>query len=149
MASELAALPPIELGGDGEPSIDTADIVLAAAGLVPTVAHLIERCTTEPDPGSELARACGDVASRLCRLQRRLSEQRHDTLVDRVDALLSYQARLVTEASALAFRPRGPAWYRIAQRFGDGWGPPTEALIELAARIQAQRRLGNPVDATG
>jgi hypothetical protein len=138
MASELAA--GAATGLVAPVRTETAEIILAAAALVPAVARLIDRCRTEPDPGCELARACGEAASRLCGLQQRLAVQSRDGLVDEVDALLTYQARLVTEASALAFRPRGPAWNRLAQRFGDGWGPPADALIELAARVQAGER---------
>jgi hypothetical protein len=121
-------------------SEETAEVIRAAATLVPTVVHLIDRCKTEPDPGSELARACGETVSKLCALQARLSDQTSNALVRQVDLLLGCQVRLLAEASALAFRPRGPAWDRVAARFGDSWGAASDAFIDLAAQMQHAAR---------
>ena len=38
-------------------------VVLEGAALVPKVEELVQRCTTDPDPGHDLARACGEVVS--------------------------------------------------------------------------------------
>jgi hypothetical protein len=114
---------------------ELSEIVRAAASLVPKVAHLIERCTTEADPGCELARACGEVSSVHWALQDRLATLSRTPLVEQVDRLLAYQLQLLAQASALAFRPRSAGWYRVAARFGDGWGEPADQLIRLAADL--------------
>jgi hypothetical protein len=112
-----------------------AEIVRAAATLVPEVARVIQRCTTSVDPGCELARACGEVASAYSALHMRLADLPRTSLVDEVDRLLNYQLHLLVQASGLAFRPRSPGWDRVAARFGDGWGEPADELIRLAARL--------------
>ncbi|MGX7677637.1 hypothetical protein ACSMXN_01930 [Jatrophihabitans sp. DSM 45814] len=110
-------------------------VVRAAATLVPKVAHLVERCTTEADPGSELAMMCGKLASAHVALQTQLARLPRTPLVEQVDCLINNQLKLVTQASALAFRPRSSGWYRLAAQFGEGWGDPADELIRLAARL--------------
>ncbi|MDQ1731623.1 MAG: hypothetical protein QOK10_1782 [Pseudonocardiales bacterium] len=112
-----------------------AEIVRAAATLVPKAARVIQQCTNSVDPGCELARACGEIASAYSALHLRLSDLPRTTLVDQVDRLLNYQLHLLVQASGLAFRPRGPGWHRVAANFGDGWGEPADELIRLAARL--------------
>lgn len=115
-------------------------LVRAAATLVPKLAHCVERCTSEADPGQELARACGAVASQYLVLQRELDRLPRSGLTDEVDRLLSYQQLVLAQAANLAFRPHSAGWYRLAARFGDGWGEPADRLIQLAARLSAPAR---------
>lgn len=110
-------------------------LVRAAATLVPKLARCVARCTTEADPGQDLARACGAVASSYLTLQRDLERMPRSGLVDELGRLLDYQQLVLAQAASLAFRPRSTGWYRLAARFGDGWGEPAARLIELAALL--------------
>jgi hypothetical protein len=113
---------------------ELSDVVRAAAMLVPKVARLIDRCTSESDPGRELARACGEISSIHVALQLRLEVLPRTSLVLSIERLLNYQLQILRQASALAFRPRDHTWYRLAAGY-DSWGDPADEIIRLAARL--------------
>lgn len=111
------------------------DVVRAAARLLPTLVAVVERCRTEPDPGQNLARACGSLVRDYGVLRTRLEDVPGSPLVAGVDRTLYLQQRIVHEASRLAFRPRTPRWAQLARSFGDGLTDSSDELLRLAARL--------------
>jgi hypothetical protein len=110
-------------------------VVLEGASLVPRVRELVQRCTTDPDPGQDLARACGQVVSDYLDLRKRLWAMPQNAQIRRVELLLDYQQQILEQAALLAFRPRlgsGGRWAALAARFGHETDVPGEQLIQLA-----------------
>jgi hypothetical protein len=116
-------------------SRDLSDVILSGAALLGQVEFLVYRCRTEPDPGGELARACGEVMSRYCELRQRLSSMPRSALATKVERLLSYELHIVEQASLLAFRPRDRHWSDLSTAFGDGTGAPADELRRLATEL--------------
>jgi hypothetical protein len=116
------------------PDAELGAVVRRAASLLPAVARAVERCRTDPDPGQDLARACGSLVSRYGALREELSALPATALRDRVDRMLHLQQRIVAVASQLAFRPRSPRWPQLARSFGDGLTDSADELLALAAR---------------
>lgn len=111
------------------------DVVRQAAGLLPTLVALVERCRTEPDPRPDLACACGSLISAYGALRERLRALPPSPLADRVDTLIYTEQRIVDEAALLAFRPHTDRWHGVAKAFGDGQTASSDELLLLAARL--------------
>jgi hypothetical protein len=129
MAQPLAA-PDLSAGS-------LARVVCEAAGLLPSYAAAVDRCRHEYDPGQALAREVGALTDRFERLRLVVAELvADDPLATRVEQILCMHVRLLCEASALAFRPRGPRWSRLVASFGDGLTGASDDLLRLAAGFQ-------------
>ena len=115
--------------------VELRTIVQQAASLLPATVAVVERCRTDPDPGQDLARRCGQLGSAFARLRDQLSFLPRSELVDRVDTMLRFEQRIVHEASRLAFRPHTERWLRVAAAFGDGLTDSADELLHLAARL--------------
>ena len=103
--------------------------------MVPQVHELVQRCTAHPDPGQELARACGEVVSAYLDLRKRVWVMPQTPQTHHVEQLLDYQQQILEQAALLAFRPRlgsGGRWAALAARFGHETDAPGEQLIQLA-----------------
>jgi hypothetical protein len=111
------------------------EIVRAAATLLPRLAAVVEQCRTEPDPGRELARACGSVSSSYHQLRERLLSLPDTAMTQRLDVLLRHELRILEEATKLAYRPRTSRWPALSKAFGDGLTGPADELLLLAARL--------------
>ena len=110
-------------------------VVLEGASMVPQVHELVQRCTTHPDPGQELARACGEVVSAYLDLRKRVWVMPQNPLTRHVEQLLDYQQQILEQAALLAFRPRlgsSGRWAALAARFGRVSDAPGDELIQLA-----------------
>jgi hypothetical protein len=110
------------------------DVVRQAATLLPRVVAVVERCRTESDPRQDLARACGTLIDEYGRLRDRLADLTTTSLIERIDAMLYLEQRVVDEAAHLAFQPRSDRWARVARSFGDGLTSSADELLALAAR---------------
>ena len=110
-------------------------IVLEGASLVPNVHELVQRCTTDPDPGQDLARACGQVVSDYLDLRKRLWAMPQNAQIRQIERLLDYQQQILEQGALLAFRPRlgsSGRWAALAARFGQVSDAPGDELIRLA-----------------
>jgi hypothetical protein len=110
-------------------------IVFEAASLVPLVRAVVQRCTTDPDPGQELARACHTVTQGYLELRKRIWAMPETPENHHVERLLNYQQHILEQAGLLAFRPRlggHDSWAALAQRFGHHADGPGDELIRLA-----------------
>jgi hypothetical protein len=112
-------------------------VVRAAAGLLTRYAAVIERCRTEYDPGPAPAREAGALVREFERLRATLEDRLEEPLAARVDQILRLHARVLREASQLAYRPRGPHWPRLVRCFGDGLTDASDDLLRLAAELPA------------
>ena len=110
-------------------------IVRAGATLLPQLAAAVERCRTEPDPGRDLARACGALSSAYNRLIEQLHLLPASPMTERLTLLLTHELRIVEEATLLAFRPHDHRWTALARAFGDGLTASADELLLLAARL--------------
>lgn len=115
--------------------VELRAIVREAASLLPAMVAAIEHCRTDPDPGQQLARRCGELVSAFTGLRDRLYDLPPSELVDRVDAMLRFEQRIAHEASRLAFRPHTDRWLRVAASFGDGLTDSADELLQLAAQL--------------
>jgi hypothetical protein len=121
---------------------ELTEIVRAAASLLPRTRRAIARCRTDPDPGGELARECGDVVREYVALWERLQVLPRDELSHRVARLLRCQMELIAQASHLAFRIHDETWPRMAAHFGDGQGAAADELLYLAADLSRPSPVG-------
>jgi hypothetical protein len=115
--------------------VELRAIVRQAASLLPALVAVVECCRTDPDPGQELARQCGELNSAFARLIDQLFLLPRSALVDRVETMLRMEQRIVHEASRLAFRPHTERWLRVAASFGDGLTDSSDELLHLAAQM--------------
>jgi hypothetical protein len=114
---------------------DLCVVVRQAAMLLPRLTELVHRCRTEPDPGAELARSCGALASAWTRLSEQVQQAGPSAATLHLEQLLRVQQRITVEASQLAFREHTPRWERVAAAFGDGLTDAADELLLLAAEL--------------
>ena len=128
---------PVQRYRDGMTAVDAElrEVVRRGATLLPRLVALVERCRTEPDPGRDLARACGGVISEYGALRERLWPLPTSPLLERVDVLLRFEQRILDEAVRLAYRPHTDHWPTVAKAFGDGLTDSSDELLLLAARL--------------
>lgn len=115
---------------------DIAEIITQGAAMLDDVATVVHECRTQPDPSSDLAKACGSLQSRYLALRRRLATLPGAAFNRHLDELLNYQLEITAQASMLAFRPHDSHWAALAAGFGDGLGTPTDQLRQLAEDVR-------------
>lgn len=110
-------------------------VIYDGAALLPRAWRAIDRCRTEPDPRGDLAVECGALVNSFVRLADDAADLAPSVVRSRVIELLNCQLEIVSAAAKLAFCQHGPAWPALAARFGDGRGPLSEELLQMAIDI--------------